>query len=245
MTRRSLLAASTFGVVLALAPGLVTAQDTPDAPAPATEPAAPASFALRVTLDLSSQVDNEPEPANTFQYYLFERLSHFGVRVDSLKPVGQERFDTWIQRRVARWEKQEPGAPAASLAISGSAGCTYKNAEFFGQGQAHNFQGRVDVSLKDASGAELAQVSFEHSWGRLPTRHTRSQVLQEYNDMVFTGVLLALLHQPQVWSGIPEAKREELRTWTEQQKARLLGPLEANMADCELAALLKGLQAPG
>lgn len=242
MRRLSLLAAPTLGLVLAFVPGLVTAQDTPTPP---TEPVAPVAHALRVTLDLTSQVDGEPEPANTFQYYLFERLSFFGVRVDSLKPVGQERFDSWIQRKVARWEKQEPGAPPASLAISGSAGCTYSNSEFFGQGQAHNFQGRVDVALKDAAGAELFKVSFEHSWGRLPTRHTRSQVQQEYNDMVFTGVLLAILHQPQVWAGIPEGKREELRTWAEQQKRRLLEPLQANMADCQLATLLEGLKAPG
>lgn len=241
MTRRSLLAAATLGAVLAAVPGLVTAQETP----PAQPPQPAAAHALRVALDLTSQVDGEPEPANTFQYYLFERLSHFGIRVDSLEPVGQERLDAWMQRKTAGWDKKEPGAPAASLAISGAAGCTYSNSEFFGQGQAHNFQGRVDVALKDAAGTELFRVSFEHSWGRLPTRYTRSQVQQEYNDMVFTGVLLALLHRPELWNGVPEGKREELRTWVEQQKQRLLGPLETNMADCQLATLLKGLQPPG
>ena len=34
-----------------------------------------------------------PEASNTFQYYVFERLSNFGIRVDSLKPIGQERLD--------------------------------------------------------------------------------------------------------------------------------------------------------
>lgn len=238
MSRLALLA---LGIALVLAPGLVVAQDTPTPPA---EPAAPSSFALRTTLDLTSQVDGEPEQVNTFQYYVFERLTHFGVRVDSLKPVGQEKMDGWIQRQAARWESKEPGAPAAALAISGSAGCTYSNSEFFGQGQAHCFQGRVDVALKDAAGAELFRVSFEHSWGRLPNRYTRSQVLKEYNDMVFTGVLLALFHRPEIYGRVPEDKRPALRTWIEQQKARILEPLEANMGDSQLATLLKGLELP-
>lgn len=211
---------------------------TPDAPAPARSPA------LRVSVDLASSVDGAPEAANTFQYYVFERLSAFGIRCDSLKPIGQERLDSWISGKVAKWEQREPGAAPASLSVSGSAGCEYKNAEFFGQAQAHNFDGRVDVSLKDAAGAEIARIGFAHSWGRLPQRTTRTQVNQEYNDMVFTGVVLALLHQPAVWNGVPEAKRAELRTWIDAQKQRILSPLEANMKDCELARLIRGLAIP-
>lgn len=240
MRRLTLLGALVTGGVLAIVPSLVSAQETPTTPTPAE----PAARALRVALNLTSQVDGEPERANTFQYYLFERLSHFGLRVDSLAPVGQERLDAWVQRKSATWEKREPGAPAATLVISGTAGCTYANAEFFGQAQAHNFKGRVDVTLEDAAGTELFRVAFEHEWGRLPTRHTRSQVQQEYNDMVFTGALLALLHRPEVLAGVPQGKRAEVQTWIEEQKRRLLTPLETNQADSPLARLLQGLEAP-
>lgn len=241
--RRLALSGLLLGGALVLVPVLgVRADDAPPATPP---PAAPAALALRVSLDLASSVDGQPEGTNMFQYHVFERLSAFGIRVDSLKPVGQERLDKWIAGRVGNWDKREPGAPAASLAISGSAGCVYKDAQFFGQGQAHNFDGRVDVSLKDATGAELATIGFQHSWGRLPQRHTRSQVLQEYNTMVFNGVVLALVHQPAVWNGVPEGKRAELRTWIEEQKRLILTPLEQNMRECELARLLRGLTLPG
>jgi hypothetical protein len=241
--RRLALIGLFLGGALVLVPTLAVHADDG---APATPPAAPAARAnaLRVSVDLSSTVDGEAEASNTFQYYVFERLSAFGIRCDSLKPIGQERLDTWINGKVAKWDQREPGAPPASLTISGSAGCGYKNAEFFGQAQAHNFDGRVDVSLKDAAGTVLATVGFAHSWGRLPQKYTRSQVQQEYNDMVFTGVVLALLHQPAVWNGVPEAKRAELRTWIDQQKTRLLTPLEANMRECELARLIRGLALP-
>lgn len=241
MRRLALLAAPALAVVLALVPGLVSAQETPTPPA---QPAAPTAHALRVTLDLTSQIDGAPEPANTFQYHLFERLTAFGIRVDSAKPVGQERLDGWMQRRIAKWEQQEPGAPPATLTISGTAGCTYSNSEFFGQAQAHNFKGRVDVSLKDAAGTELHRVALDHEWGRLPQRHTKSQVNQEYNQMVFNGVLIALLHRPELWSGIPEGKRAEARAWIEEQKERILSPLEANQANCPLVTMLKGLTLP-
>ncbi|MCO5307659.1 MAG: hypothetical protein M9906_17160, partial [Microthrixaceae bacterium] len=189
-------------------------------------------------------IDGEPEPGNTFQYYLFERLTHFGLRVDSLRPCGQERLDGWIQRRVARWEKDEPDAPPATLAVSGSAACKYDDAQFFGQTQAHSFKGSVDVRLKDAAGTELFRVAFDHEWGQLPQRFTRAQVQQTYNDMVFTGVLLALLHRPEVFAGVPEAKRAGLREFVEQQKQRLLGPLKERIPDCQLVTLLEGLQLP-
>lgn len=239
--RRLALFGLLLGGALALVPTLaVHADDQP----PAAPPAQAGPHALRLTLDLSSSIDGAPESSNTFQYYVFERLSNFGIRVDSLRPIGQERLDTWVNGKVARWDQREPGAPPASLTVSGSAGCKYENAQFFGQAQAHNFHGRVDVLLKDAAGAEVARIGFEHSWGRLPQRHTRSQVQQEYNDMVFTGVVLALLHQPAVWSGISAAKQAELRTWADEQKRRLLTPLESNMRECELAVLLRGLELP-
>jgi hypothetical protein len=237
-----------------LAPALVEAQQPPSpppTPAPAPAPGGqapadqPASYALRVGVDLASMVDNEPEATNGFQYLVVARLSAYGLRVDSNRPVGDARYDGWIQRKTARWEKVEPNAPPAQLTISGSAGCTYDNAEFFGQGQAHNYKGKVDVSVKDASGTEVAHIALEHTWGRLPQQHTKSQTLQEYDDMLFTGVVLALLHQPAILAGIPQDKRAELDTWTQQQKERLLAPLQAsNMGDCQLAVLLNGLPTP-
>ncbi|MBX3471311.1 MAG: hypothetical protein KF878_30960 [Planctomycetes bacterium] len=236
--RRLILLGAPVLVLAALGPAVV-AQDAGDGPAAPAKPRA-----LRLSLDLTSQIDGEPEPSNTFQYYLFERLSHFGIRVDSLRPCGAERLDGWIQRRAARWEKDEPDAPPATLALTGAAGCKYDDAQFFGQTQAHSFKGTVDVRLKNAAGTELFRVAFDHEWGQLPQRATKAQVQQTYNDMVFTGVLLALLHRPEVVAGVPEGKRAELRTFIDAQKQRLLGPLKERLPDCQLVTLLEGLQPP-
>jgi hypothetical protein len=218
----------------------VLAQEPPANP-PATNPPAASGPTLRVSLDLASQVDGEAEPVNGLQYFVFERLANFGLRVDSRRPAGQERFDTWMNKKVARWEEQAPDAAPATLAISGSSGCTYDNAPFFGQAQAHNFKGRVNVELKDAAGATVAAIAFDHSWGRLPSKFTRSQTLQEYHQMVSTAVVLALLSRPEIQAGVPEGKKGELATYITEQKEKLLKPLRENMAECELAKLVEGL----
>lgn len=220
----------------------VLAQDPPTTP-PATETKPPAAAAptLRVSLDLSSQVDGEAEAVNGLQYFVFERLANFGIRVDSQRPAGQERFDNWMNKKIARWEQQAPDAAPAALAISGTSGCTYDNAQFFGQGQAHNFKGRVDVEVKDAAGARVAAIAFEHSWGRLPARFTRSQTLQEYNQMISMAVALALLATPELQAGVPEAKKAELAAYITEQKEKLLKPLRENMAECQLAKLVESL----
>jgi hypothetical protein len=229
---------------------LAAAQDPPQGtppqpqqPGQPAQPAAPAS--ARVSVDLTSTVDGNPEPANTFQYFVVERLHTIGkMRVDSLRPVGTEALDGWIQRQTARWEQKEPNAAPATMAITGSATCAYNNAQFFGQGQAHNFQGTIDVTVRDAAGVEITRVAFAHSWGRLPARYTRSQTQQEYNQMVFTAVVMQILCHPTVWATIPEAKRADAATWINEQKTRLLEPLQQNMAGCELAKLLNSLAPP-
>lgn len=226
-------------LVLALAaPAL--AQDAPKEAPPASQPAANAPT-LRVSLDLASSVDGEAEAVNGFQYFVFERLAAFGIRVDSLRPAGHERFDGWMSRKVEKWEKQAPGAAPATLAISGTSGCTYDNAQFFGQGQAHNFKGNVNVELKDAAGATLAQIAFEHSWGRLPSKYTKAQTLQEYQQMVSTAVVLALLARPELQAGVPEAKKAELAAYLAEQKEKMLKPLRENMSECQLAKLLEAI----
>lgn len=239
-------------LVPALAIALATCAHAQDPPPPQGTPtpeqpgAAPATRATtRVSVDLSSTVDNAPEPANTFQYFVVERLHTIAkMRVDSLRPVGTEALDGWIQRQTARWEQREPNAAPATVSVSGSAACAYDNAQFFGQGQAHNFRGKVDVVVRDAAGVEITRVAFEHSWGRLPARYTRSQTQQEYNQMVFTAVVMQILVHPTVWAMIPEGKRADAAAWITEQKGRLLEPLQQNMADCPLAQLLNSLQPP-
>jgi hypothetical protein len=228
-------------LALALAPAL--AQDAPKTDTP--RPAGPAGPTLRVSLDLASTVDGEAEVVNGLQYFVFERLAAFGIRVDSLRPAGQEKFDGWMTRKAERWAQQAPDAPPASLAISGTSACTYDNAQFFGQGQAHNFKGNVNVEVKDAAGAPVAQVAFEHSWGRLPSKFTKQQTLAEYQQMIATAVALALLSRPELQAGVPESKKADLAAWITEQKEKVLKPLRENMAECQLAKLVEGLPTPG
>lgn len=240
--RGALVAALALAGSLTVAGSLAVAQE---GAAPATPPAPPGPAPLRVSIALTSQMDGQASPKNVFLYYLWERLTFFGLRAECTTPVGDERLDRFVQAKAAKWEREQPGAAPASLQIVGSAGATYSNAEFFGQTQAHSFKGAVDVALKAADGTEVCRVAFEHSWGQLPQNKTRAQTQQEYDQMTHTAVVLALLSRPEVQAGVPAAKKAELAAFITQQRQRLLQPLEANaMSDCALAQLLKALPEP-
>lgn len=238
-----------LAVTLTLSRSVVQAQQAgpgPATPAPVTTaPAAPApdqAAPLRISLDLGCDVEGTAESPDTFQYYVWERLNNFGLRVDSTRPIGGE-FDRFVQRRAERWTKDQPAQGPATLLLSGRSACDYANAEFFGQAQAHTFRGRVDVELKDAAGARVAQVGFAHEWGRLPQNYTKARTRKEYHQMVHGAVVLWLLSQPQVLAGVPEAKRAELQTFITETKALILHPLEEAQDECEVRTLLQGLPA--
>lgn len=225
-------------IVTSAALALLAALAAPWA-APAQEAAPPR--ALRIAVDLSSQVEGAAEQPNSLHYYVWERLHHFGVRADSRRPVGDARYDGYIAKMDQKWAQREPEAPAATLVVSGAASCEYATAEFFGQPQAHNFSGRIEVALKDEAGAALATIAYGHSWGRLPGRYTKSQTLREYQDMVATTLVIAILSHERVRAGLAADKRAAAKTWCDEQRARILKPLEENMGDCDIAKLLRGL----
>jgi hypothetical protein len=215
------------------------------APLPAQEgpPPAPAAGAapLRVAIRLGSRVDGEPEQINSFQYYVWERCHSFGLRADSTLPINSAKMDEYIAKVGRGWEAKQAAAPPASLIIEGEAACDYNNSEFFGQGQAHNYKGKLTVTVKTAAGEVLHTFTWDHSWGRLPTNYTKSQVLREYNDMLFTTLILGVFHLEQVRAGIPPDKQAELKKWEEKQRERILGPLKENSPDCAIAQFLRAL----
>lgn len=215
-----------LALLLLLAP-LGRAQDTP----------APPGAPVRVAVRIESRVDGAAEPINGLQYTVWERLVAFGLQADALLPVGNAKYDDYIAKKSAAWAS----APPAGLIVEGVAACDYNNSEFFGQGQAHNYKGRLTVTVKDAGGQLLHTFDWEHSWGRLPTNYTKSQVLKEYNDMLCTSLVLGLLHDERVRAGIPEDKRAALKKWEEENRKRILDPLKENMSKCHLARFLRAL----
>jgi hypothetical protein len=221
------------------------------APAAGTEkPAAPAPAstgpALRVNIDLGSELDGVKPARNDFLYFVWERLTFFGIRAEVLKPVGDPKLDRYVEGKAARWQAQQPDAPRASIVIVGNAPTTYADAQFYGQGQSHTFTGRVDVEVKDADGGVLATIGYTHNWGRLPADKTKSQTQQEYEQMVYTTAVLALLSRPEIRAGVPEAKQAELTAWIADQKKKLKKPLEGtSLEKGELATILDNLPASG
>lgn len=249
---KALVLGSSLSILL-LAGSLACAQDgaknPPPTPPPAkgTEAPAPApaaATALRVSLDLSSQLDGVAPARNDFLYFVWERLTFFGLRAEVVKPIGDPKLDRYVEGKAARWATQQPDAPAATLAIVGAAPADYADAQFYGQGQSHTFNGRVDVELKSGE-ASVARIGFTHNWGRQPKDKTKSQTQQEYEQMVYTTVVLALLSRPELQAGVPEAKKAELATWIADQKKKLKKPLEGTSLESgELAGVLNGLPTP-
>jgi hypothetical protein len=246
--------ATSLAIVL-LAGGLACAQDgakKPDAPptpppAKGTEtPAAPAAATtVRVSLDLASQLDGVAPARNDFLYFVWERLTFFGLRAEVVKPIGEPKLDRYVEGKATKWATQQPDAPPASIVIVGAAPADYADAQFYGQGQSHTFNGRVDVELKGADGGSIARIGFTHNWGRQPKDKTKSQTQQEYEQMVYTTVVLALLSRPELQAGVPEAKKAELATWIAEQKKKLKKPLEGtSLENGELAGVLNGLPTP-
>lgn len=223
-------------LVLALLAGVSFAQDAP----PPAAPAKPA--ALRIAIDVTAKSGGEPDAKNLFAYVLWERLNAFGLRVEVAKPVGDEKLDAYIQKKAARWEKEQPDAPPASLTIAGGVDVAYDDAAFFGQAQAHSFKGRAEVDLKRGS-EQLHRVALPLDYGRgTASGLTKQQVRDQYNNMLFTGVVLAILSRPEVQAGIPEEKKAEAATFIAERKASVLKSLEgAGLKECDLAKLLREL----
>lgn len=227
-------------LVLVLLAGACLAQEAPPSAPPPQTP-------LRVAIDVTSKSGGEADAKNLFAYFLWERLNAFGVRVEVARPVGDERLDAYIQKKAARWEKEQPNAAPASLTITGGVDVAYDDAQFFGQAQAHSFKGRAEVDLKRGSGEQVHRVAVPHDFGRgTASGLTKQQVRDQYNNMLFTGVVLAILTRPEVQAGIPEGKKAEAATFVTERKASVLKSLEgAGLKDCDLAKLLRDLPEPG
>lgn len=221
--------------VLALCGAALTAR-AQDTPPPAAAPP------LRVEVEVESQIDGQPEEGNPFQYFVWERLNHFGARVDSKKPT---RFDRYIRAADSRWQERFPDAPPASLFVRGVTRGDYTASEFYGQTQAHTYNGTVDVTVTDGSGAQLAAISFPLSLGRAASTGTKSKTLQEFGQLAFTSVVVVLLHHPAIHGGLPEDKRAGAAKWAQEQRTKLITFLEGeNLGQSELAELLRGLTPP-
>src|SRR5262245_14500153 len=109
----------------------------PGTPAPGTPAAAPAP--LRVAVDLGCEVEGAAEAPDSFQYYVWERLNKFGLRVDSVRPVGDARLDAYVSAAAAKWSEKQAAQGPATLQITGRSVCDYANAAFFDQTQAHTY----------------------------------------------------------------------------------------------------------
>lgn len=206
-------------------------------------PAQPAELPTRVELALMSLVDDAAETPNTLQYFFWERFTKFGYRADAVNPVNHAKLDAYITKRAEGWAEKDGESPQpATFRIEGEAVCNYDSAEFFGQGQAHNYKGRINVNLLDAAtGETIAQFQLEHSWGRLPANYTKRKTLEEYNTMVFGAVLLGILKHERVQATIPASKRPTVDRFMQDMKERILGPLEESMSECEVAVYLREL----
>jgi hypothetical protein len=227
--------ATLFALFLALGTAFAQDQPPPDAPKPA------ATGTLRVSVKIESSVDKSAEAVQGIQYNTWERLTHFGIRVDSLLPVGHPKLDPYVAGKAKAWEEKEPNAAPASLVIEGSQACEYNDANFFGQGQAHNYKGKLTVTVKTPEGETLATFDWEHTWGRLPTNYTKSQVQKEYMDMLATSLVLGLLKLEQVRSRVPADKKGDLEKWEAKERKRIFEPLKSNMSESPLAKFLKTL----
>jgi len=202
---------------------------------------------LRIGLRLDTSVDGEAEKVNGFQYYVWLKLHQAGCRVDSLVSTRNSRQDDYIAKQAQRWAANDPaeGGPPADLIVEGNASCDYDNSEFFGQGQAHNYWGSLHVEVKQPEGETIAVFDWDHSWGRLPTNYTRSQVLREYGDMLFTSLIIGLLSLDEIQARIPADERAKTLEWIEEERQRVLEPLGENMSECDIAVFLRSLGEEG
>jgi len=232
--------------VALLLPTLALAQDgaaPADGPAGPEAPAAPASTVKKVELAVESKLDGKKEPVNRFQYFLWERLNHFGVRVDSKNAVGHKQYDSWIAKQTKKRAAAEGEDPPLALQISGTQEADYNASEFFGSAQAHNFKGSVRVTVQDAAGAPVTEVAFPFSWGR-PTASglSRAQVQGQFDKMVQTSVALALLDHAAVRAQVPAAKLPALDKWIADERDELIKVLDGSteaIKTGELARLLR------
>ncbi len=224
------------------------AQDAPG-PAETGEAEAPAPDPKRVSLATECVLDGEAAKPNTLQYFLWERLNHFRLRVDSAKPIGAKNLDAYVAKIAKWWEKEEPQAGPPSLTITAKQEVKYDAAEFYGEAQAHNFKGTIRADVKDAAGETLLVVEFPFAWGRLISSGlTKNQVFMRYSQLVQTGLALQVLNHAAVRERIPAKKRKDLAKWSTQERDKLLeflGSSTEAMKKSELAQKLKGLDLGG
>jgi len=210
------------------------------------EPAAPAPDPKRVAVTATMSVDGEPAKPNTLQYFLWERLNHFRLRVDCTNQIGARQFDDYVAKITRWWESSEPDAGPAALTLTARQVIDYNASVFYGQAQAHNFKGQVEATLRDAAGEVVASFAFPFTHGRsiAGSRLTKSQVQQAYNAMVHTGLVLQVLNHPAVLERIPEGKRAALKKWSKAERDKLLEAFEASteaVREGELANQLRDL----
>lgn len=251
--------------LLLVAAPLALAQDTPEAPAPAedadgqeraeeagaAEPAEEAAPALdpRVSVSSESKLDGETLEQNMLQAFLWERLNHFRLRVDSAKPTGIKQMDAYIAKIAKWWEKEAPGAAAAKVKVEATQDVRYDASEFYGEGQAHNFHGKLSAQIKDADGEVTAKIEFPFAWGwGNSSGKTKNQAFEAYSKTVQTALALLILNQPAVRDRVPAERREALAKWSRKERDKLLATLDGStdaIKRGELAKLLRALELGG
>lgn len=246
---RALLLSSTL---LLVAAPLALAQDTPEAPAPAegegqaeegAEEAAPA-LDPRVSVSSESKLDGEAREQNTLQAFLWERLNHFHLRVDSAKPSGIKQMDAYIAKIAKWWEKEAPGAGPAQVKIEATQDVRYDASEFYGEGQAHNFHGTLAAQIKDAKGEVTAKIEFPFAWGwGNNSGLTKNQAFEAYSKTAQTALAVLILNHPAVRERVPEKRRKQLAKWSRQERDKLLAKLDGSTDAIKRGELAKQLRA--
>lgn len=230
-----------LGSSLVLISAAALAQDQP--PPATTAATLRVSIASGVTLEGDEEGNDGP---NLFQYFLWERLNAFGLRVDSLKKIGDPRLDPYIEKSAKKWEKKEPGSTGAAFKIEAIQSYRYDGAVFYGEVQAHNFHGKMDVTIKGADDKVVRSISFPFSWGRPVSKGTKSEVRRQVDQLVQTAVVLGILTTPEIKAGITNTKdMAALDKFVKEQKESLLKLLEGStkaMAESELANFVRSIE---
>lgn len=213
----------------------------------APPPAPPGPDPKRVAVAATASLDGQAAKPNTLQYFLWERLNAFKLRVDCANPIGAKQFDNYVAKITRWWEKEEPEAGPASLTVTANQTTRYDASVFYGQAQAHNFKGELHAEIRDPAGEVLATFEFPFTYGRSigGSRLTKNQVFQTYNQISQTGLALLLLNHPSLHDRVPEKKREALKAWSIKERDRLLEMFDNStdaMRESELANLLRDLQ---
>ncbi len=214
-----------------LIPTAALAQD--GKPAPTSKPAKPKfdwTTTLRISADAEATLDGKKQKPNAFQYYLWERLNHFRLRVDAVKPIGQPKMDKYIARVTRWWEKNSPSKNhPAKLKLIASQQTKYDASKFYGEAQAHNFKGTIKAQLQSVDGDVIATWSVEHSWGKLiRSGMSKSQVNGLFNQMVHKALAMKILSHDAIKTKLSAKNKAKLNTWLKAEKAKLMKILDGS-----------------